>query len=83
MKRFLLAALLCLGACQVGPTDRGPAPSPPVTIGANPTLPEPEKKAIPVVQIAEAKGWPPNMKPTAPAGVQVEHELKGQSGSEG
>ena len=28
------------------------------TVGANPTLPEPEKKAIPVVQIAEAKGWP-------------------------
>ena len=37
----------------------------------SPTLPEPEKKAIPVVQIAEAKGWPADMKPTAPAGVQV------------
>ena len=36
-----------------------------------PTLPAPEKKTIPVVQIAEAKGWPPGMKPTAPAGVQV------------
>ena len=28
-----------------------------------PTLPAPEKKTIPVVQIAEAKGWPPGMKP--------------------
>ena len=64
-------ALFALVACTVGPTDQAPAPSPTSTVGANPTLPEPEKKAIPVVQIAEAKGWPPDMKPTAPAGVQV------------
>ena len=64
-------ALFALVACTVGPTDQAPAPSPTPTIGASPTLPEPEKKTIPVVQIAEAKGWPPDMKPTAPAGVQV------------
>ena len=63
--------LLALVACSVGPTDQPPAPSPISTVGANPTLPEPEKKTIPVVQIAEAKGWPPGMKPAAPAGVQV------------
>ncbi len=63
--------LFALVACSVGPTDQAPAPSPTSTLGANPTLPEPEKKTIPVVQIAEAKGWPPDMKPTAPAGVQV------------
>ena len=63
--------LFALVACSVGPTNQAPAPSPTSSIGANPTLPEPEKKTIPVVQIAEAKGWPPDMKPTAPAGVQV------------
>ncbi len=63
--------LFVLVACSVGPTDQAPAPSPTSTIGGSPTLPEPEKKVIPVVQIAEAKGWPADMKPTAPAGVQV------------
>jgi glucose/arabinose dehydrogenase len=63
--------LFVLAACSVGPTDQAPAPSPTSTIGGSPTLPEPEKKVIPVVQIAEAKGWPADMKPTAPAGVQV------------
>ena len=69
------AAVLVLGACtacSVGPTERGPEISPQASVGPNPTLPAPEKKkTIPVVQIAEAKGWPPGMKPTAPAGVQV------------
>jgi len=74
---FLLpaAAVLVLGACtacSVGPTERGPEISPQASVGPNPTLPAPEKKkTIPVVQIAEARGWPPGMKPTAPAGVQV------------
>src|SRR5688572_32637359 len=58
-------------ACTVGPTDQAPVASPHTTVGPNPTLPAPEKKAIPVVQVAEAKGWPPGMKPAAPAGVQV------------
>jgi glucose/arabinose dehydrogenase len=73
-KLLLIAPILCtlgFGACSVGPTHQGPDASPNTSIGPNPTLPEPEKKAIPVVQIAEAKGWPPGMGPKAPAGVQV------------
>ena len=66
----MLSFLGCNG-CSIGPTEQPPETSPTSTVGANPTLPQPEKKAIPVVQIAEAKGWPPNMKPQAPAGVQV------------
>jgi len=70
----LFAAALAwaaLAGCKVGPTDRGPAPSPASSVGPNPTLPQPDQKAIPTVQIAEARGWPPGMKPQAPAGVQV------------
>ena len=72
---FLLAAsivtLLSLNGCKVGPSDRGPAPSPANTLGPNPTLPKPDKQTVPIVQVAEAKGWPPGMKPQAPAGVTV------------
>jgi glucose/arabinose dehydrogenase len=72
---FFLAAsvvtLLSLNACKVGPSDRGPAPSPANTLGPNPTLAKPNKQTVPIVQIAEAKGWPPGMKPQAPAGVTV------------
>ncbi|MEJ0085131.1 MAG: sorbosone dehydrogenase family protein [Pseudomonadota bacterium] len=45
--------------------------SPASSVGPNPSLPEPNKKLIPVVQIAEAKGWPPGMKPKAAAGLTV------------
>src|SRR3954469_20886465 len=63
--------LTALAGCKVGPTDRGPAPSPASSIGPNPVLPQPDKKAIPIVQVAEAKGWPPGMMPRAPAGARV------------
>jgi len=65
------AGLIALTACKVGPTDRGPEASPASSVGPNPSLPEPNKKLIPVVQIAEAKGWPPGMKPQAAAGLAV------------
>jgi len=51
-------------ACTVGPTDQAPVTSPGTTVGPNPALPAPEKKAIPVVQVAEAKGWPQGAAPT-------------------
>ena len=66
-----LLTVLSLDGCKVGPTDRGPAPSPPSTLGPNPQLPKPDDQAIPIVQVAEARGWPPGMKPQAPAGVNV------------
>ena len=66
------ACILVIGtACTVGPTHEAPVSSPQTSVGPNPALPAPEKKAIPVVQVAEAKGWPPGMKPHGPAGVQV------------
>ena len=67
----MLLTLLPLSGCKVGPTDRAPGSSPTSSVGPSPSLPEPDKKLIPVVQVAEARGWPAGMKPTAPAGVQV------------
>jgi glucose/arabinose dehydrogenase len=40
-------------------------------VGPNPTLPPPEKTLIPTVHVAEAKGWPADAKPVAPAGYAV------------
>jgi len=66
-----LLTVLSLDACKVGPADRGPGASPSTTLGPNPQLPKPNEQAIPIVQVAEAKGWPPGLKPQAPAGVTV------------
>jgi glucose/arabinose dehydrogenase len=75
LPRLLLAvpalALLSLNACKLGPTDRGPEASPASSTGLHPTLPEPNQRLIPVVQIAAAKGWPAGMKPTPAAGLAV------------
>ena len=64
----LLAVLaLTLAACAGEPSrqsiDAGSGPSP--------ALPEPESKPIPVVNIAPAKGWSGDLKPTAAAGFAV------------
>ena len=71
--------LLALTACKVGPTNRGPADSPASSVGLNPSLPEPDKKLIPIVQIAEAKGWPPGMTPAPAAGLAVKAYASGLS----
>jgi glucose/arabinose dehydrogenase len=55
---------IAIVACTVGPTKTGPVESPPISLGPNPTLPEPQKQLIPIVQVAEAKGWPSGVKPT-------------------
>ncbi len=68
---ILTVFVACTACSTVGPTDVGPVASPNDSVGANPTLPEPDKKLIPVVQIAEAKGWPPGMTPVGAAGVKV------------
>jgi glucose/arabinose dehydrogenase len=73
-----LAVSLTLAACSsVGPTETGPVPSPAGSIGPNPTMPAPEKQTIPVVQIAEAKGWPGDGKPIAASGVSVNAFARG------
>ncbi len=61
-----LVALATLAACSS--MAQGPAG---VGIGPNPSLPAPEKKIIPTVNIAPAQGWPANVMPTAPAGFKV------------
>ena len=58
---FLLAA--CAGTPSDQPIDAGS--------GANPTLPSPESKAIPTVNVAPAKGWSGDQKPSAAAGFAV------------
>jgi len=71
--------LVALTACKVGPTDRGPAASPASSVGPNPSMPEPNKKLIPIVQIAAAKGWPPGMTPAPAAGLKVNAFASGLS----
>lgn len=39
--------------------------------GINPALPAPEKKILPTVNVAPAKGWPANVQPTPAAGTKV------------
>ena len=39
--------------------------------GPNPTLPEPNPTLIPTVKIADARGWPPGVMPTAAPGLAV------------
>jgi glucose/arabinose dehydrogenase len=64
--------LLALVACSsVGQAGVAPVESPPASIGRNPQLPEPEKKLIPTVKVAEATGWAANAKPTGAPGVTV------------
>jgi glucose/arabinose dehydrogenase len=79
VRPLVRAALPCafsiaifVAACtSVGPTDTGPVDSPVSSIGATPSFPEPEKQLIPIVQVAEAKGWPAGMKPVAASGTAV------------
>jgi glucose/arabinose dehydrogenase len=72
--------LLSFSACTLpGATDQGPAASPLTSVGPNPSLPEPHKKLIPVVQVSEAKGWPLGMKPKAANGVAVNAFASGLS----
>jgi glucose/arabinose dehydrogenase len=68
---ILLAFVACTACTSIGPTRVGPVASPAATVGPNPTLPAPEKKLLPVVQIAPATGWPAQGKPTTAPGVAV------------
>lgn len=72
MRAYILAAvscclMLCVSSCKSTPTI--PTDN---SYGANPTLPEPNKKLIPTVHIAPAKGWPKGATPTAATGLKVQ-----------
>ena len=74
----LLAISLIFAACSsVGTTDVGPVPSPPDSTGANPVLPPPDEQTVPVVQVAEAKGWPRNKLPVVAGGLSVNAFARG------
>jgi glucose/arabinose dehydrogenase len=64
---LILPAFLLLAACAGTrsdlPIDAGSGP--------NPTLPEPEKKAVPTVNVAPAKRWSGEQKPSAATGFEV------------
>ncbi|WP_280155225.1 sorbosone dehydrogenase family protein [Piscinibacter sp. XHJ-5] len=60
------ACLVVITACGAPPVA-----APVAGIGPDPALPAPQKKLIPTVNVAEAKGWPAGMKPSAPAGIAV------------
>ena len=66
-----VAFVACTACTSIGPTRVGPVASPASSVGANPQLPEPEKRLLPVVQIAPATGWPAKGKPTTAPGVAV------------
>jgi glucose/arabinose dehydrogenase len=70
----LCAAFACtLAAC--GDTALLP---PEAGMGANPTLPKPNKTLFPTVNIAPAKGWPEGAMPTPMAGLGVTALASGQ-----
>jgi len=41
-------------------------------VGPSPTIPEPNRRLIPTINIAPAKGWPSGEKPNAASGLSVE-----------
>jgi glucose/arabinose dehydrogenase len=57
-----VASAGCGGTARL-PIDAG--------VGPNPQLPPPKKSLLPTLNIAPAKGWPPDGKPTAAAGLTV------------
>jgi glucose/arabinose dehydrogenase len=67
----VVGAVATVACTSLGPADTAPVASPASSVGATPTMPRPEKRLIPIVQVAEAKGWPDAGRPAAPAGVRV------------
>lgn len=64
--RFALTAALLLSVSM--PAFAAPDDN---IFGNNPVLPKPEKNLVPTVNIAPAKGWPKDAKPTAAQGLEV------------
>ena len=63
----LSALALCLAACGTAPSTADINEF----IGPNPKLVEPNKRLIPTVNVADAKGWPAGAMPKAAAGLKV------------
>jgi glucose/arabinose dehydrogenase len=65
MRRTLLA--IALGAAALGVA----AQTMPTGFGPNPTLPAPEKKLVPTLNVAKADPWPQNTRPAAAPGMAI------------
>jgi glucose/arabinose dehydrogenase len=66
LRTVAIAAIVAtLTACSQG------KPPPPSSFGTTPSLPEPEDKLLPEVNIAPAKQWNADQRPTAVAGLAV------------
>jgi glucose/arabinose dehydrogenase len=63
---LMAAAAVALLSGGTGAQPQGDA------TGPQPALPQPSKSLVPTVNIAPAKGWPADTKPTATRGTQVE-----------
>ena len=74
---FGAAFVACTACSTLGPSRVGPVESPASSIGSNPTLPDPQKRLLPLVQIAPATGWPAQAQPTPAAGVAVQAFARG------
>lgn len=72
-RTVVAAAVLTLAACAGTPSDQ------PIDAGSgpNPVLPPPQSRTIPTVNVAPAKGWGADQKPTAAAGFTVASYAEG------
>ncbi len=68
--RYRVASVLLLSACLSACGDTALL-QPSEGMGANPTLPAPQRQLIPTVNIAPAQGWPAGHMPTAMPGLAV------------
>lgn len=71
MRAYSLLALSCLMLCVSSCQSSHSLPQQ-HTFGTNPTLPEPNKKLIPTLNIATAVGWPANATPMPAQGLKVQ-----------
>ena len=82
---LVLALALALTACAGLPSDDQARPAPledqarpaPLAVGASPTLPAPQSRLIPTLNIARAVGWPAGAQPQAAPGLQVQALARG------
>jgi len=74
MKRIAILALLCAGGAALAQTATSPYA---VGFGPNPTLPEPNKKLIPTVNVAPTDVFKGEEKPVAAAGFVVQAAARG------
>ena len=72
--RYLLSSVLSMSVSLAACSEHTPPTPTPTQLpgfGPNPTLPNPETKLVPTVNIAPAVGWPEGAKPIAAEGLVV------------